>query len=408
MAKPGLTNNLKFRRLARTLGSHALAYGSLGLIWEASWEACDAVVGTCEDVELAAHWEGAPGALVQALLTAGGARAGFLEPVEGLEGIYQIHDWVEHLPTYVRARLRRRMETENWAASLSEVRSAAARKRWAKSAISPEVDSPETNFNSPLGSPSSDFNSPEADFNSPPSNGDSEPRAPIHANAMQTDAVCMPLAQKTGQILQDPDANVMQTDAKPFTLPFTSLQYKEPPYPPGGASKGKGKTKAPAPPSWSPVFKGHPPEVAHWFGLALEAHRAAAAKALDQAKRLGVEAYVADVNPTKGARAFLARVQSGQDPRVLRAAHLVWLNRPNAKGLAALETFFSDPGKSAAKALWTGYIEEGAKRVAMSIAAEAAPPPPPPPPPPASVLPALGGDLIESLGLGAFLVPPGS
>jgi len=122
MAKLSLTGNPKFTRLARfldPLGSKALregprgqvfARGVLELLWEASWKSGEARCGNSEDIEYLCGWTGEPGALTNALLTAGEPKAGFIEPFTGHERgkstgpQYQIHDFLDHCPKHVRSK----------------------------------------------------------------------------------------------------------------------------------------------------------------------------------------------------------------------------------------------------------------------------------------------------------------
>src|SRR5574340_253664 len=105
MARMGLTLDRKFRRLARLLDDtyagfgEVIARGTLELLWDAAYEACDDYVGDETDVEAAAHWRGKAGVLCAALLNAGGDdKAGFIEEggsphwPEGKPGTYRVHD----------------------------------------------------------------------------------------------------------------------------------------------------------------------------------------------------------------------------------------------------------------------------------------------------------------------------
>ena len=112
MARPGLLNHRKFRRFASAIGDDALALGSLELIWASAYEAGDDYLGDTTDVEIAARWKGERGALVTALLGAGGnGSIGFIETIEGRE-TYRVHDLWHHAPEYVRRRRKR--EAERW------------------------------------------------------------------------------------------------------------------------------------------------------------------------------------------------------------------------------------------------------------------------------------------------------
>jgi hypothetical protein len=129
MGRPGLTRHRKFRRLARELRSEAIARGCLELLWDSSYESGDEYLGDGADVEAAARWDGEAGKLTQALLLAGGdGHAGFIEEVSGHPGHYCVHDLFENAPDYVQKRRERELDRKQRGVTLSEVRSAAARK----------------------------------------------------------------------------------------------------------------------------------------------------------------------------------------------------------------------------------------------------------------------------------------
>lgn len=109
MARAGFRDHPKFRRLMRLLGiPEPYVFGLCGVLWEVSY-AIGAVIGDEEDVEDAARWPGEPGKLVKALLACGGPKsAGLIEEVPGRPGVYQIHDYEDHVPDYVRSRARMR------------------------------------------------------------------------------------------------------------------------------------------------------------------------------------------------------------------------------------------------------------------------------------------------------------
>lgn len=99
MGRPGLTKHRKFARLSRLIGSRALARGCLELLWDASYESGDDLLGTVQDLEYQAGWEGQPGVLAQALID-----AGFVDR----DGDFlRVHDLLDHAPDYVRRRLQR-------------------------------------------------------------------------------------------------------------------------------------------------------------------------------------------------------------------------------------------------------------------------------------------------------------
>lgn len=100
MARPGLLRHPKFMRLSARLKSRALAIGSLELVWSVAYEGADPVIGTSDDVEHAADWRGKRGQLAAALV-----ETGFLDNVDG---IYRVHDLLDHAPEYVRKKHGRR------------------------------------------------------------------------------------------------------------------------------------------------------------------------------------------------------------------------------------------------------------------------------------------------------------
>jgi hypothetical protein len=128
MGRPGLTDHRKFKRLARRLGSDILARGALELLWDSSYITGSEYIGGPEDVEISAHWTGPNSELFKALLEAGGLEnAGFIEECPAREGHYQIHDFWDHAPTYVKKIAERQAERETRGESLSEARARAGR-----------------------------------------------------------------------------------------------------------------------------------------------------------------------------------------------------------------------------------------------------------------------------------------
>ena len=109
MALPGFRNHPKFRRLVAALcmpEAHVL--GHVEMMWEVAYESGNAVLGDSVDVELAAGWIGEPGLLCRALAECGGKlRSGLIEEVG--DGIWQVHDLLDHAPEYVDSR-RKRLE----------------------------------------------------------------------------------------------------------------------------------------------------------------------------------------------------------------------------------------------------------------------------------------------------------
>ncbi|MFY9560150.1 MAG: hypothetical protein WAQ52_07945 [Terriglobales bacterium] len=129
MARPGLTQHRKFRRLARALDSEPLALGCLEFLWETCYQNGDDYLGDVLDVEAAAHWDGEQEKLCTALLTAGGdGNHGFIDELDDRPGHYRCHDLFDHAPRYVSRRLQKEMEREANGVSISEIRAAAGRK----------------------------------------------------------------------------------------------------------------------------------------------------------------------------------------------------------------------------------------------------------------------------------------
>lgn len=120
MARPGIIRNRKFVRLTRALGNQALALGSLELLWSAAYESGEDAIGTPEDVETLAAWQGEPGKLFEALRDAGRPdRFGFIEEIENRPGVWRIHDLWDHAPDYVRKRRSREQERQLRGAELA-------------------------------------------------------------------------------------------------------------------------------------------------------------------------------------------------------------------------------------------------------------------------------------------------
>jgi hypothetical protein len=125
MARPGLLNHPKFRRLKHLLDEpipHVLGY--LSCMWEVGYECGQAFLGDELDVELAAQYPGPKGKLFCALL-----KCRFIDKVDGG---YEIHDLFDHAPDYVQRRMRRELERQQKGLDISELRRQAARSRWFK------------------------------------------------------------------------------------------------------------------------------------------------------------------------------------------------------------------------------------------------------------------------------------
>ena len=103
MARPTLFTSVKFRRLVYILKvptPHAVGY--LECLWAIAYECGQPIIGDTVDVELAAQWPGEPGQLCEAL-----AAVGLLDAVDG--GKWQIHDFWDHAPEYVKKRHEREL-----------------------------------------------------------------------------------------------------------------------------------------------------------------------------------------------------------------------------------------------------------------------------------------------------------
>jgi hypothetical protein len=144
MARPGFRNHRKFRRLVQLLAMpEPHVFGHVEFLWSVGYESGDPYLGDATDVELAAGWNGEAGALCRALLDCGGVgKPGLIEPVEGNADQFQIHDLYDHAPDYVQRRMERETRRTVAGKTLSDVRSAAAKKRWSNGK---EVMQPDAN-----------------------------------------------------------------------------------------------------------------------------------------------------------------------------------------------------------------------------------------------------------------------
>ncbi len=127
MGRPNLTNHRKFRRLAHSLGSEAIARGSLEFLWDSCYENGDDYLGDSDDVEFTARWIGARGALTKALLEAGSdGNAGFIEKSPDRPGHYLVHHLFDHAPEYVQKRMTREIARKTRGQTISDIRRSAA------------------------------------------------------------------------------------------------------------------------------------------------------------------------------------------------------------------------------------------------------------------------------------------
>ena len=113
MARPGLADHRKFRRLVHMLGCpvpHARGY--LECMWEVGYKDGEPLLGDDHDVALAAQYPGPDVAkFVAALAECGGPGcAGFIEKAP--DGRWMIHHLLENAPSYVQGRIRMRRYRE--------------------------------------------------------------------------------------------------------------------------------------------------------------------------------------------------------------------------------------------------------------------------------------------------------
>jgi hypothetical protein len=106
MARPGLMDHRKFRRLVALLGvGPAQTRGHLEMLWDSAYQNGEAYIGDQTDVELAAGWLGEPGALCKVLVECGGVGPGFIDRrPDG--ATFEVHDLFDHAPEYVKSRWR--------------------------------------------------------------------------------------------------------------------------------------------------------------------------------------------------------------------------------------------------------------------------------------------------------------
>jgi hypothetical protein len=131
MARPGLRQHPKFRRLVHVLGEpvpHVLGY--LECMWSVGYECGDSLLGDETDVELAAEYPGLRGKLCAALLDC--------RLIDQVDGKYHIHDLHDHAPKYVQRRMKLELQRRQNGQTISDMRRAAAMKRWVKTAEAPD------------------------------------------------------------------------------------------------------------------------------------------------------------------------------------------------------------------------------------------------------------------------------
>ena len=74
--------------------------GHLECLWECAYQAGDPVLGSVENVEAAAEWDGAAGEFFKAAMECG--PVGFIEECPDRPKVFQVHDLFDHAPEYVR------------------------------------------------------------------------------------------------------------------------------------------------------------------------------------------------------------------------------------------------------------------------------------------------------------------
>jgi len=106
LARVTLERNVKFKALIKALEiPKPYVRGLLETMWDVAAECGNPVLGTEEDVELAAEWPGEPGLFFKAVMS---------RWVDQLpDGRWQIHDYFDHAPDYVLDRRRKELSRKN-------------------------------------------------------------------------------------------------------------------------------------------------------------------------------------------------------------------------------------------------------------------------------------------------------
>jgi hypothetical protein len=124
MARPGLGNNPKFRRLVHLLGEpEPHVRGHLESLWEVGYEAGNPIIGDSMDIELAGQWDGEPGRFTESLL-----ECRLVDKVD--DGKYAIHDFWSNCPAYVKRRRDAEDRRKQAGITISDQRRAAVNARW--------------------------------------------------------------------------------------------------------------------------------------------------------------------------------------------------------------------------------------------------------------------------------------
>lgn len=103
MPRPTLFQSRKFQLALRRLNipaPHLL--GHLEFVWESANQSGESMVGCWESLEAVAMWDGEPGVFAKTLSMPG---TNFFDVMD--DGIFEIHDYWDHAPEYVRDRRRK-------------------------------------------------------------------------------------------------------------------------------------------------------------------------------------------------------------------------------------------------------------------------------------------------------------
>jgi hypothetical protein len=104
VARPSLERNVKFKSAVRRLNvPKPYVRGLLETMWDVANECGNPVLGTADDVEAAAEWPGESGKLFEVLRD--------LKLIDDRrDGTWEIHDYWDHAPEYVKGRYRKEMQ----------------------------------------------------------------------------------------------------------------------------------------------------------------------------------------------------------------------------------------------------------------------------------------------------------
>lgn len=107
MARPTLDRNVKFKALVKRLNlPRPFVRGLLETMWDVAAECGNPIIGSAEDVELAAEWPGEAGQWFESLKSG--------RWIDALpDGRWLIHDYWDHAPSYVKDRKRKEDSRKN-------------------------------------------------------------------------------------------------------------------------------------------------------------------------------------------------------------------------------------------------------------------------------------------------------